>query len=175
MFNQERKSMARKSNGRMPRGYFGIGVYHAKSECNIGTLMRSAHCFGASFVYTIGRRYYRQASDTTNAAANIPLYHFGDLQGLIDHLPVGCPLVGVELTDDAEKVGNTFHPKQCCYLLGAEDHGLPQSVLERCHRVFVVPHAIQCLNVAVAGSIVLFDRACDTANRRVSQRGLVSA
>lgn len=167
--------MSRRGDMRsIPRGYFGIGVYHPKTEMNIGTLMRSAHSFGASFVFTVGQRYRRQSSDTTKATQCIPLYNFLDLDGLIEHLPVGCPLVGVELLKDAEKVGSTFHPEQCCYLLGAEDHGLPTEVIERCHRVFVVPHAKYSLNVAVAGSIVMFDRHLDSVNRRIDHRALVS-
>jgi hypothetical protein len=34
------------------RGYFGIGIYHGKTEENIGTLWRSAYAYGADFVFT---------------------------------------------------------------------------------------------------------------------------
>lgn len=139
-------------------GYFGIGVYHAKSECNIGTLMRTAYSYGASFVYTVGKRYQRQASDTVNAMMKIPLYHFLTVDELVDHLPVACPLIGVELVEGAQEVGNYTHMPVACYLLGAEDHGIPAKDLARCHQVIVIPGAKTCLNVAVAGSIVLFDR-----------------
>lgn len=142
----------------MKRGYFGIGIYHTKTEHNIGTLLRSAHCFGASFVFTVGRRYRRQASDTTNASAHMPLYHFDDMDSLQNNLPIGCQLVGVELTDSAKPLNAFDHPQSCAYLLGAEDHGLPPAVLERCHDVLVIPGLSFCLNVSVAGSIVLYDR-----------------
>lgn len=54
------------------RGYFGVGIYHTKTEQNVGTLMRSAQCFGAAFVFTIGKRYHRQSSDTMNAMNALP-------------------------------------------------------------------------------------------------------
>lgn len=41
----------------MKRGYFGIGIYHTKNVLNVGTLWRSAHNFGASFIFTVGMRY----------------------------------------------------------------------------------------------------------------------
>ena len=138
--------------------YFGIGVYHPKTAVNIGTLMRSAYSFGASYVFTIGRRYSRQASDTVNAPANIPLYHYLTIDELVKNMPVGCRLIGVELAEQAHKVGQYIHPKQCVYLLGAEDYGIPPKDLRRCHEVIQIPFASHCLNVAVAGSIVLFDR-----------------
>lgn len=36
------------------RGFFGVGVWYSKFECNVGTLLRSAHAFGADFVFTAG-------------------------------------------------------------------------------------------------------------------------
>ena len=36
------------------RGYFAIGVEGISKAVNLGNLLRSAHAFGASFVFTIG-------------------------------------------------------------------------------------------------------------------------
>jgi tRNA(Leu) C34 or U34 (ribose-2'-O)-methylase TrmL len=44
--------------------YFEIGIYHPKTRNNVGTLWRSAYQLGASGLFTIGRRYERQSSDT---------------------------------------------------------------------------------------------------------------
>lgn len=49
------------------------------------------------------------------------------------------------------------HPKQGCYILGAEDSGLPLDVIEECTKIVKLPGE-RSLNLAVAGSIVLFDR-----------------
>jgi tRNA(Leu) C34 or U34 (ribose-2'-O)-methylase TrmL len=38
------------------RGYFGIAFYEPKFIVNIGTAVRSAKCFGASFIAVIGGR-----------------------------------------------------------------------------------------------------------------------
>lgn len=140
------------------RGYFGIGIYHGKTEANIGTLMRSAQCFGASFIYTIGKRYHRQASDTMNAMNALPCYNYRTLSELLDNNPIGCRLIGVELAEGAREVGQYSHPQRAIYLLGAEDHGIPPKELARCHEIIQVPDTSRCLNVSVAGSIVMFDR-----------------
>jgi tRNA G18 (ribose-2'-O)-methylase SpoU len=140
------------------RGYFGVGIFHAKNECNIGTLMRSAYCFGANFVFTVGRRYRRQSSDTVNTGGNIPQYTYEDMDHLRENLPVGCRIIGVELAQGAYPVGDYAHPDQCVYMLGAEDHGITPSALAKCHQVIQIPDLSHCLNVSVAGSIVLFDR-----------------
>jgi tRNA G18 (ribose-2'-O)-methylase SpoU len=141
------------------RGFFGIGIYHCKTADNIGTLWRSAQSFGADFIFTVGRRYARQSSDTTRAPRHVPLYHYEDMDDLVAHLPWACPLVAVELAREAVPMSGFRHTERACYLLGAEDYGLPQEVMARCERALRVEGATLCLNVAVAGSLVMYDRA----------------
>jgi tRNA G18 (ribose-2'-O)-methylase SpoU len=140
------------------RGFFGIGVFHPKSECNIGTLMRSAYCFNAAFVFTVGRRYKPQSSDTPQAWRHIPCYNYQDIADLKNHLPRDCPLVAVELSQQSLSLKNYVHFERACYLLGAEDHGIPTTNLNECHHTIQIPGLARCLNVATTGSIVMFDR-----------------
>ena len=140
-----------------PRGFYGIGIWHGKTEHNIGTLWRNAYIFGASFVFTVGTRYRRQASDTLKAVRHVPLYHYADIDDLIAHLPNSCPLIGVELTDDAQDVATFKHPQRACYLLGAEDHGLSPNVLAQCHSLIKLPGKYS-MNVAVAGTLIMYER-----------------
>lgn len=145
----------------MSRGYFGIGVWHAKTPQNLGTLLRSAHAFGAAFVFTVGARWPKQSSDVWQSWKHVPVYQHDDLDSLIAHLPYSCPLVGVELTEGARELPGFSHPERACYLLGAEDHGLSRAAIERCHAVVRIPGAAACLNVASAGSILMFHRYCE--------------
>lgn len=143
----------------MTRGFFAVGVYHPKTEQNIGTLMRTAFLYDAAFVFTVGRRYHRQASDTPKTSGNIPLFHFDTIEDLHEHLPYGAPLVGVELDPRATGLREFTHPQRAVYLLGAEDHGLPQHVIDRCHHLVVLESVrAESMNVATAGSIVIYDR-----------------
>ena len=141
----------------MSRGYFGIGIYHAKNESNIGTLWRSANILGADFIFTIGKRYSKQCSDTMATPRHIPLFHYEDWEDFLKHIPMGCPICAVELDERAVMLDEYQHPERCIYLLGAEDHGIPSQVLNRCRDVVQIPGKA-CYNVAVAGSIVMYDR-----------------
>lgn len=141
----------------MKRGFFGIGIFNGKNEKNVGTLWRSAAILGADFIFTIGKRYQRQASDTMKTPRHIPLYTYKDAQDFFDHVPYDCPVVAVELSDDAIMLNKYCHRERCIYLLGAEDCGISKSVLSRCTEVVQIPGDF-CYNVAVAGSIVMYDR-----------------
>jgi tRNA G18 (ribose-2'-O)-methylase SpoU len=138
---------------------FGIGVYHPKTAENIGTLWRAAHLYGASHIFTIGARYRRQASDTSKAWKSIPLIHFADFEDFNDHRPHDLPLVGIELDERSVPLSTFNHPRSATYLLGAEDHGLPEQVLAKCQHVLQIEAANPwSMNVAMAGSLVIYDR-----------------
>ena len=140
------------------RGYMGIGVYCPKTEENIGTLWRSAYLFGASFIFTIGRRYKKQPSDTVKAHDQIPLWNFQSYEEFKEKLPYGARLVCVELAENSKPLPNFAHPKTAVYLLGAEDHGIPKAITDKELTVQIPAQKTFSMNVATAGSIVLYDR-----------------
>lgn len=152
--------MTRRHQSRIAhRGFFSIGVCQPKHEVNVGTLWRTATLYGASFVFTVGRRYQYQAGDTTKTPLHTPLFHFADIDDLIAHLPHGCPLVGVELDPRATHLTKFAHPPRAAYLLGAEDHGLSAKQRDACHYLVEIESALpQSMNVATAGAVLLHSR-----------------
>lgn len=141
----------------MNRGYVGIAVYHPKTKANVGTMWRTADLLDADFLCTIGRRYQRQSSDTMKSTKHLPLFEYQSFDDFYEHMPRDCQLVGVELTDDAVPLEQFKHPERAIYVLGAEDHGIPPEMLKRCHHK-VRLRGRRSMNMAVAGSIVLYDR-----------------
>ncbi len=141
----------------MKRGYYGIGIFNSKTKENIGTLWRSALNLGADFIFTIGRRYKYECTDTNKTWKSVPLYNYQDFDDFKKHLPYDCKLVAVELNERARNLKNYIHPERCIYLLGAEDNGVPQYIIEECHDLIMIDSNL-CMNVAVTGSIVMYDR-----------------
>jgi tRNA G18 (ribose-2'-O)-methylase SpoU len=141
----------------MKRGYFGIGIENTKTKANIGTLWRSAFGLGAAFIFVIGNRYKKQASDTVKAMRHIPMYHYDTFEQFYENMPKDCQLIGVELHKRSRELSGYCHPERAIYLLGAEDNGLSDKAIVNCHSM-VQFDSKQCLNVSVAGSIVMYDR-----------------
>jgi tRNA G18 (ribose-2'-O)-methylase SpoU len=139
------------------RGYFGIGVERISKAMNAGSIMRSAHAFGASFVFTVGAEYDMDEAraDTSRAPLHLPLYHWNTPDDIA--LPQGCRLVGVELIDEAVDLPSFGHPLQAAYILGPERGALSAEALARCDHVVRIPAAF-CINLATAGAIVMYDR-----------------
>jgi tRNA (guanosine-2'-O-)-methyltransferase len=137
------------------RGWFAIGIEHTKTETNVGTLWRTAHAMGAAFVFTVGRRYKQQSSDTTKAWRQVPLFHFATWDDFAQ--PYDALLIGVENVGETVPVRAFTHPNRAVYILGAEDHGLSKSAMGRCQQIVTLPGTL-CLNVATAGAMVMYDR-----------------
>ena len=140
------------------RGYFGLGVEGISKPRNVGALFRSAHAFGGSFVFAITphinvREVY--SADTSETAAQVPLHLYDSVAGMT--LPKGCKLVGIELTDDAVELPSFRHPTQAAYVLGPERGSLSPELIERCDFTVKIPTKF-CINVSVAGALVLYDR-----------------
>jgi len=139
------------------RGYFAIGAERISKSLNLGNMVRSAHAFGASFVFTIGAHYraLEAWSDTSKAPAHLPLYNWESADQLV--LPEGCRLVGVELLDEAIDLPSFRHPLQAAYVLGPERGELSPEIIDRCDHVVKIPTTF-CINVAMAGAILMYDR-----------------
>jgi len=149
--------MTVKSVARESRGWCAIGIERGKTPANLGTLWRSAVCFGAAYVFTVGQRFQREAADVCKSWRNIPCFSYADWLDFATHRPYDVPLVGVELTDDAKPLESFYHPERALYLLGPEDGSLSRQAQDHCEHL-VSFTSRYCLNVATAGSIVLYDR-----------------
>ena len=141
----------------MTNGYFEIGIYHTQCGHNVGTLWRSAQQLGAAGIFTIGKRYSRMSSDTMNAGSIIPLRHYETFEKFLQNRPHGALVVGIET--GGIPLAQFSHPRNAVYLLGAEDHGLSKAALAYCNTIVSLQAVRQAsYNVAVAGSLVMYDR-----------------
>jgi len=140
------------------RGYFGIGVEGVSKPMNIGSLYRSAHAFGAEFVFAIAPAMDLRevnVSDTSQTAKHLPLYEYASVAEM--QLPKGCRLIGVELLDEAIELPSFTHPERAAYVLGSERGSLSPELLARCDLTVKIPTKF-CVNVGVAGAVLMYDR-----------------
>ena len=140
------------------RGYFGVGAEGISKSVNLGSLLRSAHAFGASFVFLIDAYapVRRSLADTSRAEEQLPVWDVADVEALT--LPRHCRLVGVELTDDAISLPSFRHPLNAAYVFGSERGSLGPGLVERCDWIVRIPTRF-CVNLGVAVAITLYDRS----------------
>jgi TrmH family RNA methyltransferase len=140
----------------LPRGTrpVTLALWHVVDPGNVGTLLRAADAFGAGVALSAG------CADPTGPKAlrasmgsifRVPLAELDEPAGrrvaLVSH--GGEPLAEVDLSGEV------------VFVLGAEREGLPEDVLARCDARATIPIAggAESLNVAMAGTVALYERA----------------
>jgi TrmH family RNA methyltransferase len=131
-----------------------VALWRVADPGNVGTLIRSADAFGAGVALSPG------CADPTGPKAlrasmgalfRVPLVQFDEPGGTrIALVPRdGTPLPTLELDGDV------------VFVLGAERQGLPPEVVERCdvRATILQVGSTESLNVAMAGTIALYERA----------------
>jgi tRNA(Leu) C34 or U34 (ribose-2'-O)-methylase TrmL len=140
-------------------GYAALALWRPKCPENVGTILRSAMCFGVAAIFLCGgdlrfgqAGLKRLPTDTMKAWRHIPLI----VSAMAPEL-IGAECVAVELTEDAANLKDFEHPESAIYLFGPEDASLPNEVVSLCRHRVAIPSK-RCLNLGVAASIVLYDR-----------------
>ncbi|HEY5661090.1 MAG TPA: RNA methyltransferase [Gaiellaceae bacterium] len=126
-----------------------LALWRVSDPGNVGTLIRSADAFGAAVMLSegcadpFGPKALRAGMGST---FRVPLPNF--------ELRSAVALVA----DAGEPLGDLG--RYSTIVLGAERAGLPQDVLDRCEARMTIPVAgVESLNVAMAGTIALYERA----------------
>lgn len=141
------------------RGYYGVAIFEPKFADNIGTVMRNAMNFDADFIATIGKRYKKEATDTTDTTKHIPLFHYATLDEFKASINKNCPLVAVEVGAKTSLI--TFvHPERAVYLFGGEDRSLDLNISSPDYSVSIPTN--HCMNLAVTTAVVMYDRLAKT-------------
>jgi len=139
---------------------FALAAWEISKEHNVGSLVRTSHAAAAQEVILLGEREW-----------NIEAARTADLYTEIVQLPADTGsfrahvkkqrwnLVAVELTEDSTNLFDAEYPDRPCFLLGAEIGGVPQELLSDAELIVQIPQwgLVPCLNLAVAGSIVVYD------------------
>jgi tRNA G18 (ribose-2'-O)-methylase SpoU len=136
-----------------------IAAWNITKEHNVGSLVRTAHAVAAEEVILVGEREWN-----VEAARTAELYttvtRVPDLRSFRSHLRSReWNLVAVELDRRSVNLFEAEYPERPCFLLGAELGGVPPELLDEAQQVVQIPQwgLVPSLNLAVAGSIVLYD------------------
>lgn len=131
---------------------------------NVGIIVRNARAFGVSCIIvgeTSSSPYLRRAvRNSLGAVFSVPVHHTTDLASTLASLRSGTLSIiaaetrkgGVPL-DDVGFLGNV------CLVVGGEDKGIRQPVLDVCDRIVEIPmvEGMDSVNVANATAICLYE------------------
>ena len=136
-----------------------LAAWGITKEHNVGTLVRTAHAVAAEEVILVGDREWNvEAARTSELYTELTM--LPDADAFLAHLERhGRQLVAVELDRRAVNLFEARYPERPCFLVGAELGGIPDELLDRARLVVQIPQwgLVPSLNLAVAGSVVVYD------------------
>jgi len=136
-----------------------LAAWNISKEHNVGSLVRTAHAAAAEEVILVGERDWNvEAAKTAELYTTVT--QLPDIEAFRSYLESRrWSLVAVELDRRAVNLFDAEYPKRPCFLLGAELGGVPEELLEESELVVQIPQwgLVPSLNLAIAGSIVLYD------------------
>ena len=126
---------------------------------NVGTIVRSAHAFGAGVALSRG------CADLYNPKT------VRATMGSIFHAPVARELDSAAFLQDAKSAGfatvaavpasgdapGSLSADKLVFVIGAEGAGLPESLVDACEIRVTIPSRAASLNAAIAASILLYE------------------
>ena len=136
-----------------------VAAWDITKDHNVGSLIRTAHAVAAEEVILVGEREWNVEAAMT-AELYTTITFVDTVAAFLDHLTERrFNLVAVELDPRAEPLFTASYPERPCFLLGAGRGGVPVALMAAARSGVEIPQwgLVPSLNVAVAGSIVLYD------------------
>lgn len=127
---------------------------------NIGTLIRSALAFGIDQVI-LSKNCVDLYNDKLLRAMQGANFHisciYGDLTEIIEKLQAnGIVVVGSAL-ENGQDISLIEKTEKMAFIVGNEGNGMNQNILDKCDYIGYIPiQTIESLNVAIAGSILMY-------------------
>lgn len=127
---------------------------------NVGACFRNAAALGADAVLldaaSCDPLYRKSIRVSAGTALSLPFARSGDGAGIVDALADSGVETWALTPSGGEKLHTLAPPPRLAILLGAEGHGLPSALIDRCRRISIpMTPGIDSLNVATAGAIAL--------------------
>ena len=150
---------------RSPAGPLCVYLHGVHDPGNVGTILRSAHAFGASSLAlgpgTADPFSPKAVRASMGAVFAVPLARVGDVSELPGKKIAlvageGTPLDGLWRSIHAFAVSNA-KVQELSLLIGAERDGLPPEVVERADQRAHIPIATDSLNAAMAATVALYE------------------
>ncbi len=139
--------------------HIAVAGWKTTKEHNVGSLVRTAHAAAAAEVLLVGEKEWNVPA-AKNSQDFTEIRFLEDEEDFLRYIRhQGYSLVAVELDERSVSLFEASYPENPCFLVGAERNGIPPGLLDAAELIVQIPQwgLVPCLNLAVAGSIVLYD------------------
>lgn len=143
-----------------------VAMHNVYGNLNLGSIIRTANFLGFREVLYFGRRKWDRRGAVGNHNYTQLNYYESEAEFLAAIKSRGYNLIALEnnTTCEISQLWDFTWPPNPCILVGEEQNGLPEDILNECFAVVEIPGlgSARCLNVSVAAAIAMSDYASKT-------------
>lgn len=143
------------------RDAFIIYIREALYEHNIGAIIRTAECLGATGVIlppkTAITPQIRRAS--MGASEHIPVTNYNLFQAIKEAKETGLEIIAIERNENSTPLPQYKFKLPIMLIIGGEDRSLSKEILNKCDGTVEIPMTgkVNSLNMSVAAAIVIYE------------------
>jgi len=140
---------------------FLIYIREALYEHNIGAIIRTAECIGATGIILPPKisisPQIRRAS--MGASEHISIVNNSLFQTIKQVHDAGIQIIGIERSENSTGLYKANLDKPILLIIGGEDRPLSKQILERCDQIVEIPMKgkVNSLNMSVAAAVVMYE------------------
>ena len=138
-----------------------IYIRESFNEYNIGSIIRTAECTGASAVILSPKTKItpQVIRASMGASENVSIVHEGLFTAMKECKDAGVKIVGIEVTGDRFYYESDLTGK-IMLIIGGEDRSLSDAIMNKCDEVVKIPleGQINSLNMGVATGVVMYEK-----------------
>jgi 23S rRNA (guanosine2251-2'-O)-methyltransferase len=129
-----------------------------RSEFNVGSIFRSADCFGVELISLCGYTPLPQKTDM-GTKDKIHYKNHSVTEAIVQAKQSGYTIIALETIHQGQKLHEIIQSEKICFVLGNERHGLLPETMRLCDLVVQIPLLgnKNSLNVAVAAGLSLYE------------------
>lgn len=143
------------------RKAFLVYIREALYEHNIGAIIRTAECVGATGIVlppkiNVSPQVRRAAMGATE---HIPIVNYNLFQAIKEAQSMAMRVIGIERTDKSADLYQTRLDIPLMLIVGGEDRSLSEEITNRCDMVVEIPMKgkLNSLNMSVAAAISMYE------------------
>ncbi len=143
-----------------------------RSPFNVGSIFRTADCFGVSMLLLTGITPTPESSKVTKSSMDTidstEWKRFEKTEDAIKYAKEsGYVVVALETSDNAEMINNINTNRKMCFVFGNEEYGLSLETISQCDSVAIIPllGKKNSLNVANSFAVATYQYMIDNCNK----------
>ena len=135
-----------------------IAIENWQHDLNIGSIVRTANAFNASYVHIVGKRdWNKRGAMVTDRYLNV-LHH-----PTVAELAQWCadnetPIIGIDNVPGSKHLEGAELPEKCVLLFGQEGAGMSEEGIQICEVLYAIEQygSTRSMNASAAGAIAMY-------------------